>query len=116
LRSGWPPNFSGKVVIAGHTRQKGGEVLDLGFLKLIDTEAFGNGWLTALEAHTGEVIHANQQGQLKRSGTTPSLYKAAQGEGTEESQVEFGLSRIPGGPSTPARRDGPSFFAWQPGR
>jgi serine/threonine protein phosphatase 1 len=56
------PHFSRKVVIAGHTRQKGGEVLDLGFLKLIDTDAYGNGWLTALEAQTGEVIQANQQG------------------------------------------------------
>jgi serine/threonine protein phosphatase 1 len=65
-------HFSGKVVIAGHTGQKGGEVLDLRFLKLIDTDAFGNGWLTALEVHTGEVIQTNQQGQLRRSGLTPS--------------------------------------------
>jgi serine/threonine protein phosphatase 1 len=58
-------HISGKVVIAGHTRQKGGEVLDLGFLKLIDTDAFGSGWLTALEVHTGEVIQTNQRGEVR---------------------------------------------------
>jgi serine/threonine protein phosphatase 1 len=60
-------HYSGKPVVAGHTPQTSGEPLDLGFLKLIDTDASRGGWLTALEVHSGEVIQANQQGQLRRS-------------------------------------------------
>jgi serine/threonine protein phosphatase 1 len=65
------PHFSGKVVIAGHTRQQSGEVRDLEFFKILDTDAYGNGFLTALEVHSGEIIQANQQGQLRRPGSAP---------------------------------------------
>ncbi|QDV35619.1 metallophosphoesterase [Tautonia plasticadhaerens] len=60
------PHESGKVVIAGHTSQKGGEVLDLGHLKCIDTFCYGGGWLTALEVGTGEVWQADRGGGLRR--------------------------------------------------
>ena len=46
---------SGKVAIVGHTPQKSGEVLDLGYPKGIDTFCHGGGWLTALEVSTGKV-------------------------------------------------------------
>ena len=62
------PHCSGKVVIAGHTVQQNGEVLDLGFFKILDTNAFNGGWLTALEIHGGDIIQTNQQGQLGRRG------------------------------------------------
>jgi serine/threonine protein phosphatase 1 len=65
------PHCSGKTAIAGHSRQMTGEVLDLGFLKVIDTNASGGGWLTALEVTSNEVIQANQKGQLRRQATTP---------------------------------------------
>jgi serine/threonine protein phosphatase 1 len=65
------PHVSGKVVIAGHTRQKSGQVLDLGFFKVLDTDAFGGGFLTVMEFHTGEIIQANQQGRLRRPGSAP---------------------------------------------
>ena len=65
------PHVSGKVVIAGHTRQKSGEILDQGFFQILDTDAFGNGWLTALEVHTGEVIQTDQQGQRRRPENAP---------------------------------------------
>jgi serine/threonine protein phosphatase 1 len=65
-------HYSGKTVIAGHTSQQNGEVRDLGHFKVIDTFAYGNGFLTALEVHTGEILQANQQGQLRRSGGTPA--------------------------------------------
>jgi serine/threonine protein phosphatase 1 len=64
------PHFSGKIVVAGHTPQTSGEPLDLGFLKLIDTDASRSGWLTALEVHSDEIIRANQDGQLRRPGVT----------------------------------------------
>jgi serine/threonine protein phosphatase 1 len=61
------PHISGKTVVAGHSTQKGGEITDLGFLVLIDTGASMGGWLTALEVNSGEVIQANQAGEIRRS-------------------------------------------------
>jgi serine/threonine protein phosphatase 1 len=60
------PHVSGKTVIVGHTAQKSGEILDLGYLKCIDTYCHGGGWLTALEAHTEQVWQANRRGELRR--------------------------------------------------
>ena len=65
------PHQSGKTVIAGHTRQKSGEIRDVGFLKTLDPDAFGGGFLTAMEVQTGAIIQANQQGQLRRPGSAP---------------------------------------------
>jgi serine/threonine protein phosphatase 1 len=53
-------HYSGKIVIAGHTPQTSGEVLDLGFLKVIDTDCCRGGWLTALEVLSGDVTQTNQ--------------------------------------------------------
>jgi serine/threonine protein phosphatase 1 len=60
------PHTSGKTVVVGHTSQKGGEVLDLGYLKCIDTFCHGGGWLTALDVTTGEVWQADRGGALRR--------------------------------------------------
>jgi serine/threonine protein phosphatase 1 len=59
------PHDSGKTVIVGHTSQRGGEILDLGYLKCIDTYCRGGCWLTALEVNTGEVWQANREGKLR---------------------------------------------------
>ena len=59
------PHLSGKIVIAGHTPQTGGEPLDLGFLKVIDTDVCRGGWLTALEPKTGKVLQANDRGDVR---------------------------------------------------
>ena len=60
------PHDSGKTVIVGHTSQKGGEILDLGHLKCIDTYCYGGGWLTALDVKTGEVWQADRDGKMRR--------------------------------------------------
>jgi serine/threonine protein phosphatase 1 len=60
------PHCSGKTAIVGHTAHKTGAILDMGFLKCIDTFCFGGGWLTALEVNTGQVWQANQAGELRR--------------------------------------------------
>jgi serine/threonine protein phosphatase 1 len=60
------PHESGKAVIAGHTSQKGGEILDLGHLKCIDTFCHGGGWLTALEVDAGEVWQSDRHGRIRR--------------------------------------------------
>jgi serine/threonine protein phosphatase 1 len=59
------PHFSGKIVIAGHTSQRSGEILDLGHIKCIDTCCYGGGWLTALEVYTGVVWQADQGGRMR---------------------------------------------------
>jgi serine/threonine protein phosphatase 1 len=59
------PHVSGKIVVVGHTAQISGEVLDLGFLKAIDTFCHGDGWLTALDVTTGKIWQANRDGQLR---------------------------------------------------
>jgi len=59
------PHFSGRTVIAGHAPQTSGEPLDLGFLKLIDTDCSRGGWLTALNVRNGVVIQANEKGEVR---------------------------------------------------
>ncbi|GAB6164373.1 metallophosphoesterase family protein [Thermostilla marina] len=58
------PHFSGKTAIVGHTAQKNGRVLDLGYLKCIDTYLYGGGRLTALD------VHRNHLWQTDAAGTT----------------------------------------------
>jgi len=59
------PHVSGKTAIVGHTSQKTGEVLNLGYLMCIDTCCYGNGWLTAMEVTTGQLWQANKKGALR---------------------------------------------------
>jgi serine/threonine protein phosphatase 1 len=66
LRDSIPgPHVSGKTVIAGHSSQKTGEILDMGHLVCIDTYCFGGGWLSALDVDTEEVWQTNRQGELR---------------------------------------------------
>lgn len=59
---------SGKTVFVGHTEQRSGEVLELGFIKCIDTACWRSGWLTALEARTGQIWQASRWGLLREQG------------------------------------------------
>src|SRR5262249_9079746 len=54
------PHSSGKVAVVGHTPQKAGEVLDLGFLVCIDTNCVRGGWLTALDTGSRRLWQANR--------------------------------------------------------
>jgi serine/threonine protein phosphatase 1 len=66
LRDAIPgPHRSGKAFITGHTAQKSGEVLDLGYLKCIDTYCYGGGWLTALEVGSGQTWQTDRQGRMR---------------------------------------------------
>jgi serine/threonine protein phosphatase 1 len=68
LRDSIPgPHVSGKTVIAGHSSQKTGEILNVGHLVCIDTYCFGGGWLSALDVQTEEVWQTNKQGELRSS-------------------------------------------------
>ena len=54
---------SGKTAIVGHTAQKNCQILDLGYLKCIDTWCYGEGWLTALEPETGRTWQVDKEGR-----------------------------------------------------
>ena len=59
------PHHSGKTFICGHTPQVGGDVGDLGHIKLIDTFCYGDQWLTAYDVDSGEYIQARADGTLR---------------------------------------------------
>jgi serine/threonine protein phosphatase 1 len=60
------PHCSGKVAVVGHTEQASGELLDLGFLKCLDTHCYRDGgWLTALEVTSNQVWQVNLAGELR---------------------------------------------------
>jgi serine/threonine protein phosphatase 1 len=61
------PHCSGKTAVVGHTPQRTGAVLDLGFLVCIDTHCHRDGWLTALDVNAGHVWQADQQGRLRQA-------------------------------------------------
>ncbi|MCR4411493.1 MAG: serine/threonine protein phosphatase [Thermoguttaceae bacterium] len=59
------PHYSGKIAIVGHTAQKSGEVLDLGYLKCIDTCCYCGKWLTAMDVSSGRIWQADARGRLR---------------------------------------------------
>jgi serine/threonine protein phosphatase 1 len=44
------------------------EILDLGYLKCIDTCVYGDGWLTALDVRSGQVWQADKEGRMSQEG------------------------------------------------
>jgi serine/threonine protein phosphatase 1 len=58
---------SGKTAVVGHTPQRTGEILNLGFLVCIDTNCARGGWLTALDTDTGRLWQANRAGKLRKT-------------------------------------------------
>jgi serine/threonine protein phosphatase 1 len=59
------PHYSGKIAVVGHTAQRDGRILDLGYLKCIDTCCYGEGFLTAMDVNTGQVWQADKNGRIK---------------------------------------------------
>jgi len=59
------PHCSGKTAIVGHASQRSGEILDLGYVKCIDTRCYGEGWLTALDVEGGQVWQVDKGGQRR---------------------------------------------------
>ena len=62
------PHCSGKTAIMGHTSQKSGEILELGYAKCIDTRCYDQGWLTALDVESGQVWQADKRGERRKQG------------------------------------------------
>ncbi|MEZ5384414.1 MAG: metallophosphoesterase family protein [Prosthecobacter sp.] len=60
------PHFSGKTLICGHTAQKSG-LPNLQEKRIcIDTWAYGDGWLTGLDAATETFVQTSQRGEVRR--------------------------------------------------
>ena len=66
------PHRSGKKVVVGHTSQKNGEILNLGYLLCIDTYCYGGGWLTALDLTSGAFWQADVNGRIREADAPPS--------------------------------------------
>ena len=67
LKLGIPERHeSGKTAIVGHSSQKSGEILDIGHLVCIDTFCWGGGWLTALDATSGQLWQADRDARLRQ--------------------------------------------------
>jgi serine/threonine protein phosphatase 1 len=60
------PHVSGKIAVVGHASQKSGEVLDLGYLKCVDTWCYGDGWLTAMDVESGQIWQADKSGRMRQ--------------------------------------------------
>src|SRR5262245_15708899 len=62
----WTPSHcSGKVMVCGHTEQRGGWPLVLPHAICLDTHCYGGGWLTCLEIASGRVWQANALGATR---------------------------------------------------
>ncbi len=61
------PHTSGKTVVCGHTPQKSGQPLNLGYGICLDTDVARGGPLTGLETATGKVWQAMGDGRVVRS-------------------------------------------------
>jgi serine/threonine protein phosphatase 1 len=62
------PHFSGKPMTVGHTEQRDGELLDLGFATCIDTACWRYGWLTALDRTLNTIWQASRWGVVREPG------------------------------------------------
>jgi serine/threonine protein phosphatase 1 len=65
------PHISGKTAVLGHTSNKQGEILNLGYILCIDTYCHGGGWLTAFDATTGRVWQSNDRGDFRNAELPP---------------------------------------------
>ncbi len=64
------PYSSEHLVVSGHTTQYDGDIADFGHTLLIDTYAYGDEWLTGINADSLQFWQANQLGEL-RTGELP---------------------------------------------
>lgn len=56
---------SGKTAIVGHTFQQSGDILDVGYLKCIDTGCCKGGWLTALNVMDDQIWQVDSAGSSR---------------------------------------------------
>lgn len=59
------PHCTGRTALVGHTPQLNGSILDLGYLKCLDTGCAYGGWLTALDVASGAIWQVDEAGGLR---------------------------------------------------
>jgi len=59
------PHISGKTMICGHS-EVGDIPKNVGYAVCIDTKVYNGGWLTCLDAESGDYWQANEQGETRR--------------------------------------------------
>ena len=69
------PHVSGKVMVCGHTSQKSGKPVNIGYAICIDTRVYDQRWLTCLEVNSGRVWQTNQSGNLRTAWIDEFLVK-----------------------------------------
>ena len=57
---------SGKIMVCGHTPQQSGVPISNPNSICIDTQAYGDGWLSCLEVERGTIWQANEAGETRR--------------------------------------------------
>lgn len=60
------PHKSGKQIICGHSPQRSGHILDLGFAVCIETGAANGGWLTCLDVSNGHWWQTNEKRESRQ--------------------------------------------------
>jgi serine/threonine protein phosphatase 1 len=65
------PHRSGKRIICGHTPQRAGQINNVGFAACVDTGAVYGGWLSCLEANSGEYWQANEKAKTRAGKLEP---------------------------------------------
>jgi serine/threonine protein phosphatase 1 len=65
------PHKSGKRIICGHSPQRSGQIMDLGFALCVDTGAVTGGWLTCLDVNSARWWQANEKRET-RQGSIPA--------------------------------------------
>ena len=59
------PHVGGKVIVCGHTCQRGGRPTSVGHAICLDTGADTGGWLTVLDVEAARYWQANQAGDVR---------------------------------------------------
>jgi serine/threonine protein phosphatase 1 len=65
------PHKSGRRIVCGHSPQRSGQILDLGFAHCIDTGAVNGGWLTCLDVTSGGWWQSNEKRETRRGSIGP---------------------------------------------
>ena len=58
--------MSKRRAFVGHSADPSGEILDLGYVRCLDTYCYGGRWLSAWDVSSDEVWQANNRGHLRQ--------------------------------------------------
>lgn len=68
-----PRHESGKTMVCGHTSQRSFEPVNIGHAVCLDTRCYGGGWLSCLDAKSGILWQASEDGQTRKGNIADYL-------------------------------------------